>query len=395
MECRRRYWTSFAGKCPISDCIKGTRIAAHWEAGIVIIRRLLLVSMLLIAAAASAQVVEMRVQLSWADTPSFSQGLENLSTHSDQAVSAPGTTIPSNSVTNLSIHVLLLNSNGSTIAEKFPDSQGIVTFTVSSYVVTGLNQRILVPYSIRVYGDRIKDQTIDNLVPGEGDRYVSISLHRKDEGRSPGGGVVSANALRVPKKARKELEKGSQAFGENQFESAREHFEKAIAEYPEYDEAYNRLGGTLMKMGDVDGGTKAFRKAIEVNAKFMPAYLNLAQIAARNKRYDEASDLLRQAHSIEPLDPKTLGFLCEYDLLRGKMDDVPATAAKLHKLPHAGFAICHLGAADALVQSKKFDLAIAEYKMFIQEAPDHKLVPRAKDAVRQLEEQQGGASKSQ
>lgn len=74
----------------------------------------------------------------------------------------------------------------------------------------------------------------------------------------------------------------------------------AVPDYP------NLVGQIALRQDDPASAQRAFRKAIEVDASFVPGYVNLARIAARARRYAEAVDLLQRALVQRPGDAEAL-----------------------------------------------------------------------------------------
>jgi tetratricopeptide (TPR) repeat protein len=188
--------------------------------------------------------------------------------------------------------------------------------------------------------------------------------------------------LKIPGKAEKEYTRGNKALEDKKLPEAREHFQKAIEFYPNYDLAYNGLGATLIELKDVDGARKAFQKSIEVNDKFAGGYRNLARLSASEKDYSKAADYLQRSLSLEPLNAEALSRLAQFDYLLGKDTEVPDLARKLHTLPHTGMELAHYAAASALERMNKPDEAIGEYTLFIKESSaESNLVNAAKTSI--------------
>ena len=101
------------------------------------------------------------------------------------------------------------------------------------------------------HAPRSREENIEGVDPASGDRFLSITIRKKGEKRGQGGGVVSANALKIPGKAEKEYTRGNKALDDKKLPEAIEHFQKAIDLYPKYDLAYNGLGATLVEMKDI------------------------------------------------------------------------------------------------------------------------------------------------
>jgi tetratricopeptide (TPR) repeat protein len=62
------------------------------------------------------------------------------------------------------------------------------------------------------------------------------------------------------------------------FSAAVEEFRQAVQENPRSAEAYNSLGTALVRAREFDDGIRAYEKAVELNANFVPAELNLENV---------------------------------------------------------------------------------------------------------------------
>jgi len=339
---------------------------------------------------AGVTTVQFKVILVWASGGGFSdkQDVEGMPGVQGTSRDAAGQPMSGNSVSNMAIRIAVQNDMGQTIAENSPSSQGDATFTVIGTVrnAQGLTQDV--SYRVRVYGADIEEENIENVTPAEADRVLTVRIHRKgEENKAAAGGLVSANTLKIPKKAEKELNRGDKALEKKNYQEARDHFQKAIDFYPSYDVAFNSLGATLIQMGDMNGARNAFEKSIQVNNKFAPGYRNLAQLAAHDNDYVKAANLLEQSLSLEPLNPEALSRLAQFDYILGKDTAVPELARKLHALPHSGQAMAHFAAAASLERMNKPDEAIGEYTLFLKEAaPENTLLSAAKAAIARCRE---------
>jgi tetratricopeptide (TPR) repeat protein len=120
----------------------------------------------------------------------------------------------------------------------------------------------------------------------------TIVLHRmgKVEGTS-----ISATTLKAPKDAKKAYERGTNLLKKQKPEEAAEQFAKAVALYPKYAEAMVELGKIYMGQGRADDAEKLFQQAIEADAHFIPPYLHLAMLAARQQDWKQMADLSERA----------------------------------------------------------------------------------------------------
>jgi tetratricopeptide (TPR) repeat protein len=281
------------------------------------------------------------------------------------------------------------SEGGGVVAEGSPNAEGVAKFTVLGSAVRG-GRRLIPNYRVRIFGSEIEEEWAEGVQPGGGDRNLMMSVRRKGEkpvGKSDKG-MISASGLKIPPKADKELEKGNKALADNKLDVAKEHINKAIELYPQFDQAYNMLGVVLLKTGDAAGGKKAFEKAVELNDKFARAYVNLAKLSMQDKQYDQAITLINKSLSVEPMNPEAISIACQASLIVDKFEDVAADARKLHGLPHDGMALCHFAAGVALTHLKRSTDAITEYNLYLSEATStDSLVPKARDAIEDLNKQ--------
>lgn len=292
------------------------------------------------------------------------------------------------SMTALQIRVQVYSDDGSNL-EAFPNSEGVAEFRVlGSTVKSGV--RIFPPYRVRVSGPEIEEQWAEGVEAGGSDRFLNMEIRRKGEKPKSKSdkGMVSAAGLKIPSAAQKEFDKGNKALSDNKLDLAKEHVNKAITLYPQFDQAYNALGVVLLKSGDAVGGKKAFEKAVELNDKFAGAYVNLAKLSMQEKQYDNAISLLNKSLSVEPMNAEAISTICLASSMTEKYEDVAVASRKLHGLPHDGMALCHFAAGVAFTNLKRSTDAITEYNLFLGESkPNDPLVPKARDALEELNKQ--------
>jgi tetratricopeptide (TPR) repeat protein len=77
--------------------------------------------------------------------------------------------------------------------------------------------------------------------------------------------------------------------------AAEQAYERATRLWPESTSAWMALGNNRYSRGDRTAAAEAFRQAIVVDARFAPAYNNLAQVLAETGALEEAETLIQQA----------------------------------------------------------------------------------------------------
>jgi tetratricopeptide (TPR) repeat protein len=246
---------------------------------------------------------------------------------------------------------------------------------------------------LRVFGPGIEEQIEEvEIELSEYRKMVNIIVKAKPDNAASttlpsGTGVVSTTMLKVPEKAEKEFKKGSEALKKKEWEEAKKGFNSAIGLYPEYDAAYNGLGVALMGTGDSKAARPAFAKAISLNDNFAEAYRNLAKISLSEKKFEETDNLLTRSLSSDPLNAWALAYSAYAELQLHKFSDAIAHARKAHEGEHKGLASVHMVAALALEATDQKAEAANEYRVYLEEDPNGRDAPHAKEKLAALEAQ--------
>lgn len=144
--------------------------------------------------------------------------------------------------------------------------------------------------------------------------------------RSP---VVTATALAVPSKARKEYQAACAALKEKKNEGAERHLRKAVQIYPKYSAAWVTLGQMLGALNQAGESRSACAQALTVEPNYVPAYLCLAELAAQEKEWRVVLQLSEQ---VLALDPSSTAIAYEYNaaanLRINKPDDAEKSALR-------------------------------------------------------------------
>jgi tetratricopeptide (TPR) repeat protein len=84
--------------------------------------------------------------------------------------------------------------------------------------------------------------------------------------------------------------------------------------YPREAFAFNSLGSALIRLGDFEQSVQAFREAIRLDPKFIPAYANLSASLLALNRPDEARSILKQAEEkrLEFIGARRLSYLIAF-----------------------------------------------------------------------------------
>jgi tetratricopeptide (TPR) repeat protein len=269
---------------------------------------------------------------------------------------------------------------GSAMDSKLTDNDGNVVFQTN----TG-------PHRIRITGPNIETYDGELEIARNETSHMERIRVRAAPGSQPAvsqssfaKSSVPAVRLNVPAAARKAYDQASEAMRKQEWDKSRALFETAIHEYPQYDIAYNGLGAIQMQLNDEAGARKSFEKAIELNPDFAGANRNLARLLLRDHNNREALPLLLRSLVTEPDSIWALVNAANSELLMQNYDDAVLYARKAHALPHQDFATVHIVAARAFEATQQPDQAIAEYRLYLTEAPKGPDAQRAQAAISRL-----------
>jgi hypothetical protein len=204
--------------------------------------------------------------------------------------------------------------------------------------------------------------------------------------------AVSVNTLLIPKKARKEFEKGQKDIRRNDPRSAAHHFQKAVAEYDKFAAAWNGLGAIDASEHQDDKAAAAFAKAIAADSTYVPPYLNLAELQIQSGKYEEAADTAGKALAVSPglVPAGYLQALAEYKLNR--FDAAESSARVAERGPTQNIPQLHLLLADICLRKNDYSGAAAEMRSYLKEFPNGKFAGEVQSRLPRVEKLAAAAS---
>jgi Tfp pilus assembly protein PilF len=247
---------------------------------------------------------------------------------------------------------------------------------------------------VRAYiaGYTSSTQNLFNRGANDGSDIGMLLLHRIAgiEGTS-----VSVTTMMAPKDAKKAYEHGLQAILKNKPDDAIKDFEKAVAAYPKFAEAWLNLGKLREQQKSLEPARTAFLKAIEADAKLVPPYLELGLQYATEVNWLKSAEYLDQAVKLDPVDYPQAWYadaVAHYNLKNYDAAEKSAReAVKLdprHANPRADYLL-------GLVLAEKHDYkgAAAELTAYIEESPTAPDLAQVKDQLAQIEKLQTASAR--
>jgi hypothetical protein len=251
----------------------------------------------------------------------------------------------------------------------FNTYSGLHRFRISGPGIQTYEGEVELSQNERVHHERV----IVRSIP-DGTAVVS-------ETAAAGSGPVPAIRLKIPPKAQKDFEKGTEAMNKQQWDASRKYYEAAIREYPDFDMAYNGLGVVQVENKEIERARRSFERALELNPDYAGASRNLARILISENRYSESLKLLKRSLETEPGNAWALTYAAYAELLEHNFEDALGDARKVHALPHEGLANAHVVAALSLEAKSLPQEALAEWKLYLAEDPNGPSAARARKAI--------------
>jgi tetratricopeptide (TPR) repeat protein len=209
----------------------------------------------------------------------------------------------------------------------------------------------------------------------------SIVLHRL----APVEGLtISANAAQAPPEARKVYEKGREEKKNGNLDAAQENFRKALDAYPQYALAWLELGRVHMEKKDLAAARESFQQSIAADAKLMGPYQELAQLAARNQRWQEVADNTDQLLKLNSAIPEFWFYNCVSKYHLGDLDAAQYSALQgvridtEHRVPKMEYVL-----GTILAERHDYPGAAQHLLRYLSLLPDG---PDAIDAQQKLDE---------
>lgn len=213
------------------------------------------------------------------------------------------------------------------------------------------------------------------------------------------GGVegvsISLTSMMAPKPAKKAYKQGLEAALKNKRDDAARDFEKAIALYPQFADAWVSLGRIRMEQGAIEPARTAFLKAMEYDPKLVVPYAELGLLAATATRWEEAVRYLDRAVELDPVEFTQVWYtdaVANYNLKRYDAAEKSARAAMkldpLHANPRSGYLL-------GLILAERGDYAgaVDELNHYVQLAPNAPDVSRVKVQLAEFDKMRAAGQK--
>ncbi len=305
--------------------------------------------------------------------------------------------MPSDTLPEQRMRVVLEHSTGGIVSETFSDSVGNFEFRG----LTNSTYRVTIPTDNHTYDTG--QETVE--VFGNFSRTISVQIYLKD--KNSGLKITTKEKLlspadiqEVPKEAKKAYEQGLKLARDSKPDKASVKFQEALQLFPDYLNALNKLGEQMLAMNKLDLAQANFERAIAISPKFALPYINYGLLMVGQKRYDEAASALETGNALDdsyPMGHLNLGLA----LMSKTPPDLDRAEKELNRAVTIGkkdFAHVRKLIFNLNVRRQKYDKAAAQLEAYLKEvpdAPDSQDVRLMLDKVKKAMVQQTAAQKQQ
>jgi tetratricopeptide (TPR) repeat protein len=224
----------------------------------------------------------------------------------------------------------------------------------------------------------LKRESADNPDVG------TIVLHRL---AGVEGSSISVTSMMAPKDAKKAYEHGLQSLLKNKPNDAAKDFEKAVAIYPKFADAWVSLGKLRLEQKSIEPARAALMKAMDADPKLVAPYVELGLLAAKDANWQDSGKYLDRAVELDPVDFPQAWYadaVANYNLK--KYDAAEKAARESMKLDprHANPRSAYLLGL-VLAEKRDYAGATAELTAYIKLAPNAPDLAQVKDQLGQIE----------
>ena len=256
----------------------------------------------------------------------------------------------------------------------------------------GISERQLMNCELRANLPGFQSQSISlaNRRSLDNPDLGTILLHRIGASE---GTTVSATTLAAPKDARKAYEKGLDLAKKNKMEEARANLEKAVELYPRYAIAWNILGKVQAGQGQLDAARKSFDQSIQADSKFVPPYLEIAQLQMRAREWQQLANTTEKATKLDPFNyPQAFFYnaVANYNLHHGEVAEESVRHAQKLDTRHEIPQLSHLLGV-ILADRQDFSAAAEQMRDYLKFAPQAQDASAVRTQLEQMEKLAKGA----
>lgn len=214
---------------------------------------------------------------------------------------------------------------------------------------------------------------------------INVFLSSAAKSKPLAGALPALTDSGASKKARKEHEKGLQALGSKKLSEARDHFQRAVAEYSCYARAQTNLALVLSALHELPAAEAALKKAIECDGGFLDAYPQLGLLFNLEKKFAESEAVLQEGLRRSPGSWQFYYQLGGAHFGLGQYTKAEEDYLKAQSFNQTLPAEVHVKLADVYLKTGAYNKAYAEMQAYLRADPNGRFAAKIKNIMQEME----------
>jgi tetratricopeptide (TPR) repeat protein len=181
---------------------------------------------------------------------------------------------------------------------------------------------------------------------------------------------ISARELRIPGKALKPFNKGTKLLAEKDSAASILEFQQAIKAFPDFYEAYYKIGLAELNLQHRGEAQAAFEKSIELShGRYPPADFGLGVALCLQEQFADAEGAIRRGLDLDPAEAEGYFTLAWVLLHAARVPDAEKNARQAVLL-RANFAEAYLLLAQVHLRQNNTSAVVSDLDAYIQLDPN-------------------------
>jgi Tfp pilus assembly protein PilF len=253
---------------------------------------------------------------------------------------------------------------------------------------TGVDTRSLLSCELRALLPGFRSSSVMIRPEGSfGEVQVGTIILERLGGKAEGT-TISLTTMQAPGNARKEYEKAQKLLGKEDLKGAEKNLTKAVEIYPRFAAAWALLGTVHQSFNQLDQASKDYQQSINADPQYVNPYFGMAQIAARQQKWQDTLRLSDQVTKLDPLAFPDIYFfnaVASYNLT--KFDQSEKNARKFlsldteHRRPMAALLL-----AELLSRKQDYAGAAQQAQNYLAMAPNAPDAEQVRAKLKKLQE---------
>jgi TolA-binding protein len=199
------------------------------------------------------------------------------------------------------------------------------------------------------------------------------------------GTTISLTSMSAPSEAKHAYEKAEKAVAARKYPDAEKELSKAVKAYPEYAAAWAMLGEIHRNQNQLDSAREEYNRAIAADPQFVNPYYGLAILSVHQKNWE---DVLKYTSQVARLNPAAFPLIFMYNgaanFYLGHLDAAEESARRFkrldsgHQHPDSALLLSNILAA-----RRDYEGAAQQLQEYLALVPN---APNAMEVKNQLEQ---------